>query len=72
MDRIDVAQTYLKQVELRANLLRTLWTVWGRGTNSPRTFYFVLNISNQNKSGYDRSMVELGLYANGISVIETP
>ena len=72
MDGIDVAQTYLKRVELRANLLRTLWTVWERGTNSSRTFYFVLNISNQNKSGYDRSMVESGLYANGISVIETP
>ena len=72
MDGIDVVRTYLKRVELRENLLRTLWTVWERGTNSSRMFYFVLNIFNQNKSGYDRSMVELGLYANGINVIETP
>ena len=71
-DWVRTAQTYLKRVELRANLLRTLWTVWERGTNSSRTFYFVLNIFNQNKSGYDRIMIELGLYANRINVIETP
>ena len=74
MDGIDVVRTGWephRRVELRANLLQTLWTVWERGTNSSRTFYFVLNISNQNKSGYDRSMINLDLYANAIHVIET-
>ena len=71
-DWVRTAQTYLKLVEIRANLLRTLLTVWERETNSFRTFYFALNIFNQNKRSYDRSMVDLGLYANGINVIDTP
>ena len=38
----------------------------------PERFIFFLNIFNQNKSGHDRNMVELGLYANRINVIEMP
>ena len=32
---------------------------------------FILFWTYRNKSGYDRRMFELGLYANGINVTET-